>query len=948
MPDLYSNGSGTPPSYRYYLVNNKNQCATPLTLPSNCAVTKIKVYAAGYYANVSTRLAIWSPGGSLKVQSSTFTMGSGSASVGGQSWNSRDVTPTYLSSGTYWVGLYRNPGTGHIMGTTSTGTTGYTKTNTASFPNISSMSGYASDDKRMYVGVFYILPPNAPSSLSVSRNSDTSQTISWTRNATTDRPYTSQILYKYNIIHGTYSPLKTLSGSATSYTDTTTIANRYYKYKIVAVNAAGTSGYSNEDDINTTPAAPTDVVATRVGSTVEIDWVENATNETALTIERKTSSDNISWTSYSVLDSGLSPDENHYVDNSPANFNQYQIKATCTNPTLSSSYAESNIIQTLSEPDAPTGLSPNAIGINGSTDNIFSWNHNSNDSTAQSKYSLHYRIVGAGSWTDYADEVANTNEYVNITSGEFTNGNTYEWQVMTWGEYATGSDWSDIATFTAVSVPVGNITSPTDVTDYPQSTLVIQWDYTQAESQKQVQYIAILESRSADEPYTYTILETKTASTDLASGETGSVTMDTVLENEKVYRVRLTVQCEDQLWSEESSIVFTTGFLQPTKPLLTLDLNRVQGSMDIEITNPDVVTEYNNTSTQDSYVYNYTGYGDTNYDGEGELNMYYGGGSDAQSICLDFDLSFFVGKSIVNAQLLLYRKSAYSGDMESEVHYINDTWDETSVTYNNLSSKIDGSAYGSHAHVDGEAETWDVTSLLEDIADETITDFEGFYIVPNAGTGYPTDEFYDKSIVGSEPTIYIEISPENAETDYNILYRSINGGAWELVETNIPKNTTVTDHIPNVGGNNNYYVQAISATPSSNNSDETDLDVNLTGSYFLNGSEGLGTAIKFVGDVTCDENRSRDEVIRQFAGRTYPVKYQGNNKTQILSFSADCPFDTLYDDLVTIIEYIGHIFYRDWHGRYFYCQIDNPSYKEKTNTSYQFSCTINRIENPNL
>jgi hypothetical protein len=949
MPYVYSNGSGTPPSYTYFLVNNKNQCASPLTFPSNCAVTKLLVYAEGYYSTVSTRLALWNAGGSVKVQSATWSMSSGTASVGGQAWQERNVSSTYLASGTYWVGLYRNPATGHIMGTTSSGTTGYVKTNTASFPSIASMSGYISDDKRMYVGAFYITAPNTPTGLTVSRNSDTSQTIEWNRTADENQPISGFKVYRYDNITGSYYWKTTITGTWTnngsnSYTDTTTRSNRYYKYKVYAYNDAGNSSYSNEDTINTTPTEPSSVIATRVSGNVEVEWNDNATTDEYYKVQRNTSSDNITWAGYSILTSTHPANSEAYTDTSPANYNQYKISCTCSNPSLESAEVESNVVVILQPPDAPTLLTPDVEVYDASDAKVFSWQHNPNDGSAQTKFSLQYKIVGAGSWTGlYTGEIT-SNNYISIPGSTFSNGNDYEWQVKTWGDATTGgtysdgsSDWSTTATFTATTRPTATITDPTAVSNYEYSTLTVTWSYSQGESNNQTQYICKLYDSSDN------LLESSGTVTDVvASGSSGSHLFTYILSNTTTYKATVQVKESSGLWSEETEVEFDTEFLQPTKPSLELTFNNNNASMSVDITNPDVVTVYNPEATQDSYVYNYTGYTDTNYDGEGELNLYYGNGSDYQGICLDFDLSFFVGKTIVSAQLVLYRKSAFSGDMQSEVHYINDTWNETTVTFNNLSAKIDGTGYGSHSHSAGDTETWDISDLLDDIADETITDYEGMYILPG-GTGYPTDEFYDRSITDYEPYIVIEIEPENAETDHNILYRSINGGDFEEVLSNIPKNTTVIDYIPTIGGNNNYYVEAVSAAPSSNSSDEVDIDVLLTGYYYINAGSGFESYVGFIGNNKINESYNKDVTLNRYEGRTHPVKYYGTQIDQSISFSSDL-LNELKNDVKTLIEATGEKVFRDFNGNWFYCEITGNSFDKVSNTSYQFSCTITRVE----
>lgn len=951
MPYIYSNGSGTPPSYTWFGVNNKNQCATPLTFPSNCAVTKLLVYAEGYYSTVSTRLALWSAGGSVKVQSSTWTMSSGTASVGGQAWQNRSVTATYLTAGTYWVGLYRNPATGHIMGTTASGTTGYVKTNTASFPSISTMSGYSTDDKRMYVGAFYITAPANPSSVSVTRNSDTSHTIEWTRTADADQPIDYQRVYRWDNVTGSYYWIYTNSTDYTtngtnSYTDTTTVANREYRYRILAYNDAGNSSYAYSSYTNTTPGAPTSVVATRVSGNVELTWSDNASNEDNYKVQRNTSSDGVTWAGYSTLTSSLAANSESYTDTSPANYNIYKISCTVSPPSLESTQVESNQVVILQPPDAPTLLQPDTVSFDASSAYTFSWQHNDNDGSEQTKFSLQYRIVGAGSWTALYTEEATSNNYISVTGATFTNGNNYEWQVKTWGDATTGgtysdgsSDWSTTATFTATTTPTATITDPTDASNYGYSELTVDWSYTQAESNNQTQYICKLYNSSD-----LLLASSGTVSDTVASGASGSHTFSYVLSNSTDYKVTLQVKESSGLWSIETDVEFTTEFLQPTQPSIELSTNEDNGTIDISITNPEVISSYTEDTTQDTYID--IDNSSTNYNNNGQLQLSNdtGTGTTIKTVLLDFDLSFLSGKTITSATLILQRKTTLTPGIDSKVNYIKTSFDETIVTYSTIPT-LDTTAYDSHTHTTGDSESWDVTTLVEDIADGTILDFEGMAIVAVTTDG-STDEFYDSTIAGSEPQLIIEIEPENAETDYNTVYRSIDGGSFEEILTNIPVNTTVTDYTPTIGGNNNYYVEAVSTTPSSNASSEVDTDFNLTGYYYINAGAGFESYVGFIGDNSINESYNKDVVLNTYEGRTYPVKSEGSQISHTISFSSDI-LNELKPDVITLIEASGDKIYRDYEGRWFYCEITGNSFNKTSNTGYQFSCTVSRVEGDN-
>lgn len=599
MPWVYSNTSGTPTGWSWSGLNTYNQHAAKVTIPSSGAVTQLKAFVAGYNTgDVSARLVLWSVGGSALAQTATFTMADGSGSSGGQYWYTKSLSSAKaVSSGDYWVGVYRPAGESHVFGTMSGSGNGYRKTNTSTWPSVASMSGYNTDtDDEPTVGAFYITAPAAPSSASVSRVSDVKQTISWTNNKDSDQPYDNLYLERYDNVTGSYYAKATLSGSTTSYSDTTTVANRKYRYRIRAKNAAGYSSYAYTDYINTTPSKPTSVTATRVGTTVQITWGNPASNETALTIQRKTSTDNVTWSSYSTLSSALAVDATSYTDNSPANYNKYQVRADTTDPTLHSDYVESNTVQILTPPDVTSNLEPSDFkGVDIDNAIPITWQHNPVDGSAQTYFSIRFREYG-GAWSLYVNKYERAESYSNVSTASYTVGQ-WEYEVRTWGACTTGGESGDgsgyyegsgyeIGSFTLAHLPQATITQP-GVDNYPYSLLTVNWDYTQAESYVQIAYTVKLYDENDN------ILETKTQS---SAGT--SVVFNYNLENNTNYKVTVEVQEENGLWSEAALIEFLTEFYVPPTPTFTMEVNSSDGTIVIDITNPspegsEVETSYN-------------------------------------------------------------------------------------------------------------------------------------------------------------------------------------------------------------------------------------------------------------------------------------------------------------------------------------------------------------------
>jgi len=916
MPWRYSVSSSTPSYYTWTGTNYLNQHASIVNLPVDCAVTQLKAYFAGYGSSVSSRLAIWNVGGSVLRQTSTFTASAGNTTGGGQYWYTKSITPKALDSGNYEVGIYRSPSGGHIAGTTASGSgTSYRKTNTSTFPNIYSMSGHSSHDKEFYVGVFYITAPNTPSSLSVTRVSDNKMSLSWTNNKDSDQPYDSLKLERYDNKSGNWVLLKTLSVT-TSYTDTSTISNRQYRYRLRAYNTAGYSSYTYSSYIYTTPAKVTNLVAERDLSNINLSWDDNAIIENQYRIQINESSDGgDTWNGWGD-DIVIASNSKAYIDTSPYPYSKYRVRAEYTTSSLYSDYVESNEVVSITAPNKPTNLTP-STAIDGTEVNTFKWTHNPLDGTAQTKYSLRYVLSGGTMpTTPQIDEQISTVSEHDFATGTFTNGTVIDYQVKTWGEYTDGSDWSDTQTVEINSRPTGTITSPTITSDYGTSSLSVEWEFAQAEGKTQTEFIAILYDEND-----------KMLEKQQRSSSSEYVEFTTSLENNTTYTITLQVK-SGLIWSTLNSVEFDVVFLSPVKPEMTLSKSEI-GQVTIKINNPAVVGGFSFEKSQDTYIDIVNP--DTNYNGN-DLVLDYATSSDYKSILIDFDTSEVIGKTVTSANLVLTRKTTLSTAPTSDVRYIKSSWDETTVTYSTLPT-IDTTAYDSHLHTAGTTEEWDITTLVQNIANGTITDFEGLYVSCSA-VGY--DDF-------TTGTLEIAIDETNVDTEYNNVYRlNPETELYELIIEDVPINTSVTDYTPLLTDDNYYKIEAVSSTPTSEFSDIDNISLNNYGYFIFNTGENYETYLTMFGDTSFERKYNLNQNLISFAGRTRPVKYQGVQIDEVWSFSVDMPDENI-NTLEQIITSESDIMFRDYFNKRVKCSITDVSLTKKDNISKQFSCTITRL-----
>ncbi|MCL2746132.1 MAG: fibronectin type III domain-containing protein, partial [Coriobacteriia bacterium] len=140
-----------------------------------------------------------------------------------------------------------------------------------------------------------VLPtPAAPTNCTHVRNSDTQNTVSWTRAETTSNPY-RYLLVERRANAGSWTQIAQVDGSLSSYTDNTSQANASYQYRIRAEFHGMYSSYSAATTPTyNTPAQPGKPSASRqADNSVVISFGNTGVTQTLTRLQR--SVDNASW-----------------------------------------------------------------------------------------------------------------------------------------------------------------------------------------------------------------------------------------------------------------------------------------------------------------------------------------------------------------------------------------------------------------------------------------------------------------------------------------------------------------------------------------------------------------------------------------------------------------------------------------------------------------------------
>ena len=419
-----------------------------------------------------------------------------------------------------------------------------------------------------------ITKPAPPTIGSVVRVSDTQHTVSWTRNATTAAPYTTMNVQRYDNAGSTWVTIRAgLAGTATSYSDTTTVANRRYNYRVYASNTAGTGGSGETGSIDTTPSAPSSLHATRAVSDIALTWNDNSKVEAGFEIYESEDGG-----AYALLHTTFA-NATGYTHTSPASAktHTYKVRAKATTGgTLYSVYsAVSETIQLPTAPNVPTGLTGGTF--DGTEEITLGWTHNPVDSTEQTYYEMQYRLVGAGSWSTTGAIESGVSSHT-FAAATLSNGEDYEWQVKTKGQYVDYSGYSATQTIKTSARPTAALVEPpSEGTTITEPSITVEWAYYDAEGTAQTKYRVVL----------YDEVGTLVLKTHNGTGSASTRLVEYVLEDGVNYQVGVTVWDSDGMESAETIFGIVVEYAEPMAPTVAVEYDIETGSANIEVTNPE-------------------------------------------------------------------------------------------------------------------------------------------------------------------------------------------------------------------------------------------------------------------------------------------------------------------------------------------------------------------------
>lgn len=265
--------------------------------------------------------------------------------------------------------------------------------------------------------------PGKPTGLTATVISASQINLSWSAPSNNGGSSITGYKIEYKIIPNNYALLTQINGNTTtSYSHTGLQADKYYVYRVYAINSIGTSepsaemlGHTEEPE-NIVPNPPTNLNVKAISPTkINLFWTTSSSNNgpiiTGYKIEEKVGSG-----SYSVIVANTGNTNTVYSRTGLAAGNTYTYRVSTINSVgTSNSSNESSASQTLSiVPNSPTGLtatsaSPTQINL--------SWNSPSgNGGPEVTGYKIEFK-TGSSSYSVLANTGTTTYSHTGLTTG---------------------------------------------------------------------------------------------------------------------------------------------------------------------------------------------------------------------------------------------------------------------------------------------------------------------------------------------------------------------------------------------------------------------------------------------------------------------------------------------------------------------------------------------------
>lgn len=764
-------------------------------------------------------------------------------------------------------------------------------------------------------------PANA-SGCTVARVSDTQHTISWTNNSTGTAPYANTKVYR-KTDGGGWALIATL-GVVTSYNDTSTTENHRYHYGVNVVGVNGVEvGTAEASDIWTTPGVPTSLAAAKIaGGNVRLTWTNNVNyGEYGVRIEE--SQNGGAYTEIASVATGVATWD-HVAPNA-ANTHRYRVRSRTTSGTvLNSAYSvESATIVLLNTAGPPSNLAPTGIAKDGAEAIVFTWTHNPNDGTPQTKYQLQYK-VGAGAFVTVGPTTSTASTYT-MPASTLANGNTITWHVATASENGTIGAYSADFSFTTSARPTSNVSSPSgDGLPLNQNpyfeTNVLNW------FAKGGAGVTIARSTAQFHQGVASMLLTPNGTSVTAEYESDSVACIPGQALTASVWVRCSVARNFSLnlnYFSGGPATSPTGYLGSTSGAVVA---LVANTWTL-VQTPGNALPGTNSASLAAYIDGTPAASVSLWTDEAILSSTSGTYNLSK---LTAAWTYFQAQSSAQSSwhAYLYQKGALNNFSDATlVDEQAGVGTTSSATF--AATLLNGQTYALRVYVTSAAGLTSIDAGTE------LQQFSVAFLPPALAT---IAAVYEPSFGRMAVTVTGSTSvPGVTEPISTIdLQRQINGGVWVTWATGIvvvgePPVAIVSDTSPTINGTNNYRAISRSAVPSSRVSAEIAVATAEAQWGFLSTGPSFSQLVRMRARLTSRPSIGRDRTVYQFAGRTSPVELSGEGTQFILPIQA-----TLYPPsrggqssepgaLEALALTTGVVLWRDYTGRRIFASLGDVS-----------------------
>lgn len=300
-------------------------------------------------------------------------------------------------------------------------------------------------------------PPAGPSSLSVGNPTQTSLTLSWKDNSTTESGFKIE---RKEGNAATFTQIKQTGKNVTSFTDTGLKTNTTYTYQVRAFNGGGDSPFSNSASGLTLPGTPAGLTATAASQTeIDLKWTDTSANPAQFQVERSTGNG-----SFVVIASNVAAGTTTFADQTVQPGTKYAYRVRAFNTSGFSPYSAPASATTAKDlPGSPSNLTVTPIS---QTELELDWQDNSINETG-------FKIERSPDGVKFSQIGTSGADQPTFTDKNLLPGRQYFYRVRAFND-GGDSGYTNVASGTTFPKPATNPSGLT-VTVLSQTELQLNW-----------------------------------------------------------------------------------------------------------------------------------------------------------------------------------------------------------------------------------------------------------------------------------------------------------------------------------------------------------------------------------------------------------------------------------------------------------------------------------------